>query len=134
MLSLKSQNCLINLSALKPECSHLTWTSMNGGTCLLKKGPAHNSQAIATFEKSSQAAFFCGIRRIEWKPENWAFQCLFREKELSSIQVQGAQCGTSCSQTTNWSRFKKTKTNFKNKTNFKSKTKPQTDITFKKLT
>ena len=91
---------------------------MNGGTCLLKKGPAHNSEAVATFDKSSQVTFFCGIRRIEWKPENWAFQCLFREKELSSIQVQGAQCGTSCLQTTNWSRFEKQKQILKTKTNF----------------
>jgi hypothetical protein len=95
---------------------------MNGGTCLLKKGPAHKSEAVATFDKSNQATFFCGIRKIEWKHENWAFQCLFREKELSSIQVVGAQCGTSCSQTTNWSQFYKQKQILK--TNQILKTKP----------
>ena len=82
----------------QPECSHFTWTSQNGGTCLLRKGPAHKSEAIATSDPTS----ICGIRKLFWNKDNWALQCLFRGSDLKSIQAEGDQCGTSCLKTTNW--------------------------------
>jgi len=75
-----------------------------------------------------------------WNPENWV-----ETWELGlSVSVQRRRLFVdSSSGSSMWNlvfaNYKlvsilKTKANFKNKTNFKSKTKPQTDITFKKLT
>ena len=44
-------NCGPACSAIS-ECTHFTWTTLNGGTCYLKSGKVKKSDAISTEDNS----------------------------------------------------------------------------------
>jgi hypothetical protein len=86
-------------------CTHFTWTSYNGGTCWMKYGAVSKSDAYNVSDTSQ----VCGIvvrNSIDWKPENWAEQCDFLNRDLKNAKnVQGRDCGPLCVKTPGCTHF-----------------------------
>jgi hypothetical protein len=84
-------------------CTHYTWTSHNGGICLMKKGGA--SKEDATFADG----YVCGVNngaggKINWTGK-WAFSCDFSGRNIGSAQVPGDQCSNTCQNTPGCTHF-----------------------------
>jgi hypothetical protein len=101
------------LCAQTQGCTHWAWTTLNKGTCWMKRGGVSKSGALSTGDNSMS----CGVvsvnslapvnnpSEINWNGNNWALGCDFRGNDLTNTQVSGEQCGGQCAQTpgcTHW--------------------------------
>jgi predicted Ser/Thr protein kinase len=105
----KSEDCG-GLCLRQDGCTHFTWTTHNGGTCWMKQGGAHKTDAFATKDDSK----VCGIvgghvgGSIQWKEgetSTWASGCDFSGNDLSSASSSGEQCGGMCQATFGCTHF-----------------------------
>ncbi|CAF5105163.1 unnamed protein product, partial [Rotaria sp. Silwood1] len=85
-----------------PECTHYTWTTLNGGTCWMKKGNVSKTDAFLTNDKN----MICGIRDgnqynfvVQWNGQNQARSCDFNENDLSNVEISSDLCGRACGKT-----------------------------------
>ena len=94
------------------ECTHFTWTLENGGTCQLKYGPVSRADAFATGDinmvcgtpretphinrKGTITVTFPANATIDWKGNNWAKGCDFRNNNLATVAESGDNCGQAC--------------------------------------
>ena len=98
------------------KCTHFAWTTLNGGTCALKKGNVSKDDAFVTNDPS----MVCGIvydsqhqtenSTVSWNGQNWATSCDFIDNDLSNIAVSPQVCGAKCVETNEcthyvWSRW-----------------------------
>ena len=98
------------LCSTNQTCTHYTWSSKNDGTCFLKTGPAHISQAINV----SDPNVVCSVKKIQWQPDKWAQNCDFVGNDLTSEHTKAEDCGPACLRTPNCTNF--TWTSYKNGT------------------
>ncbi|CAF3678835.1 unnamed protein product [Rotaria sp. Silwood1] len=86
-------------------CTHYTWTTLNGGTCWMKKGNISKADAFPT----NDTTMVCGINKdgregvpisnIQWNGQNWATSCDFNGNDLSHVKIKPELCGPICLQT-----------------------------------
>lgn len=84
-----------------PGCTHFTWTSFEGGTCMMKNGLVSKADAFGV----SNSDYVCGVNYIEWNKNNEAVACDFTSKILTSTHTLKYDCSANCSATTNCSHY-----------------------------
>ncbi|CAF1247537.1 unnamed protein product [Rotaria sordida] len=87
------------------KCTHYTWTTLNNGTCWMKKGNVSKTDAVSTNDTS----MVCGINKdgqegvpistVQWNGMNWAPSCDFNGNDLSHVEISPEFCGSTCLQT-----------------------------------
>ncbi|CAF3415938.1 unnamed protein product [Rotaria sp. Silwood1] len=86
------------------DCTHYTWTTLNGGTCWMKKGNVSKADAVP----ANDTNMICGVRdyreqgvtnsTVQWSGTNCTRSCDFYGNDLSSIQISPKICGLRCAQ------------------------------------
>ncbi|CAF3173251.1 unnamed protein product [Rotaria sp. Silwood2] len=84
------------------ECTHYTWTTLNGGTCWMKKGNVSKADAFPT----NDTTMVCGVNKddqkgvpistVQWNGMNWARSCDFNGNDLSHVEISPELCGPTC--------------------------------------
>ena len=94
------QRC-IDGCTLQSHCTHYVWKKQNGGTCIYMEGNAHMSQTIHAPDPST----VCGVAKINWEKERWAFGCDFIGRTFEEVRIPGEKCGDACFDNTNCTHF-----------------------------
>ncbi|UJR34600.1 hypothetical protein I4U23_027376 [Adineta vaga] len=93
------------------NCTHFTWTEINGGTCFMKGGNVTREDAFF----KNDPTMICGIaytfdymitnKTLDWQKNNQAIGCDFPGNDISNIISIGTDCAGICSTTPPCSHF-----------------------------